>query len=233
MSYFYYLADDFFSLLFPRICHGCGNHLLRNEKLICTECYVMIPRTNYHMNPDNPVARLFWGRCRIEKAAAFSFYTRDSRIRKLIHHLKYGGIKEIGYELGRIYALSLQPSGFLNDIDVIIPVPLHRSKIRKRGFNQSDMIARGISDISGIPVGERLLVRSEATATQTRKSRFDRWTNVEGIFRVTDPGSLKGRHAVIVDDVITTGSTLEACADELLKTGDTKVSVLSLAFSVI
>lgn len=233
MSYFYYLADDFISLLFPRICHGCGNHLLRNEKVICIECYVMIPRTNYHLNPDNPVARLFWGRCRIEKAAAFSFYTRDSRIRKLIHHLKYRGAKEIGYELGRIYALSLLPSGFLNDIDAIIPVPLHRSKIRKRGFNQSDMIARGISDISGIPVGERLLVRSEATATQTRKSRYDRWTNVEGIFRVTDRGSLAGRHVILVDDVITTGSTLEACADELLKTGDTKVSVLSLAFSVI
>jgi ComF family protein len=233
MSYMYNLWDDFISLLFPRICHGCGNHLLRNENVICTECYVMIPRTNYHLDPDNPVARLFWGRCPVEMASAFSFYTRDSRIRKLIHQLKYRGAKEIGYELGRIYALSLRPSGFLSPVDVIVPVPLHPFKIRKRGFNQSDVIAHGISDVTEIPVGERLLVRTEATATQTRRSRYDRWTNVEGIFRVTDPDSLKGRHVMIIDDVITTGSTIEACAAELLKTGGTKVSVLSLAFSVI
>ncbi len=134
MSYFYDLWDDFISLLFPRLCYGCGNHLMRNEKLICTECYILIPRTNYHLKTDNPVSQLFWGRCMIEQAAAFSFYTRDSRIRKLIHQLKYKGIREIGSELGRIYARTLKSSGFLNDIDLIIPVPLHPSKKRHTGF---------------------------------------------------------------------------------------------------
>ena len=126
MNYFRSLWDDFISLLFPRLCYGCGSHLQRNERVICTECYVLIPRTNFHLDDDNPVARLFWGRCRLEKAAAFSFYTRGSRIRNMIHALKYKGMKEIGVELGRIYGLALKKSGFTDDIDLIIPVPLHR-----------------------------------------------------------------------------------------------------------
>lgn len=233
MRYLYDLWDDFISLLFPRLCYGCGNHLMRNETLICTECYVLIPRTNYHLKPDNPVAQLFWGRCQIEKAAAFSFYTRDSRIRKLIHQLKYKGIQEVGPELGRIYALSLKSSGFLGGIDLIIPVPLHPSKKRKRGFNQSDLIAGGMSIVSGIPVDSDTLIRKTVSATQTRKSRFDRWTNVEDIFRVKDQERLMGKHILLVDDVITTGSTLEACTNEILKIEDTKVSVVALAYSVI
>ena len=233
MSCFYDLWDDFISLLFPRLCYGCGNHLVRNESLICTECFVLIPRTNYHLKPDNPVSQLFWGRCKIEKAAAFSYYTRDSRIRKLIHQLKYKGVREIGSELGRIYAGSLRSSGFLDDIDIIIPVPLHPSKIRQRGFNQSDEISRGISDVSELPLNTGMLIRKTVTKTQTRKSRYDRWTNVRDIFLVTDEEKLKGRHILLVDDVITTGSTIEACASEILKTEDTKVSVVAIAFSVI
>jgi predicted amidophosphoribosyltransferase len=119
---------------------------MRNEKLICTECYVLIPRTNYHLEDDNPVARIFWGRCRIERAAAFSFYNRDSRIRHLIHNLKYKGVQDIGPELGKMYGLVLMNSGFTRDIDLIIPVPLHSSKERIRGFNQSYLISLGYRD---------------------------------------------------------------------------------------
>jgi ComF family protein len=233
MNYLYDLWDDFISLLFPRLCYGCGNHLMRNETLICTECYILIPRTNYHLKPDNPVSQLFWGRCLIEKAAAFSFYTKDSRIRKLIHQLKYKGIRELGSELGRIYGNSLKSSGFLEEIDLIIPVPLHPSKKRQRGFNQSDLISRGISETTGIPMNSDLLVRKTVTKTQTRKSRYDRWTNVQDIFRVTDQDRLKDKHILLVDDVITTGSTIEACANEILKAENVKVSVVALAFSVI
>jgi len=233
MKYLYDLWEDFISLLFPRLCYGCGNHLMRNESLICTECYVLIPRTNFHLKADNPVAQLFWGRCQIEKAAAFSFYTKDSRIRKLIHQLKYKGIKEVGPELGRIYARSLLHSGFFEGIDIIIPVPLHPTKMRKRGFNQSDLISDGISAVSGIPLDTKILIRKTISATQTRKSRYDRWTNVEDIFRVTYENKLAGRHILLVDDVITTGSTLEACANEILKVEDTKVSVVALAYAVI
>jgi len=233
MSYFYDLWDDFISLLFPRLCYACGDHLVRNENLICTQCYVVIPRTKYHVEEDNPVARLFWGRCMIEKAAAFSFYNKGSRIRNLIHNLKYKGIKEIGYELGRIYGVSLKSSGFTDDIDIIIPVPLHLSKKQKRGFNQSDLISEGLAIVTGLPVSTNSLARVAVSATQTKRSRYERWTNVEGIFEVTDPESIRHKHILLIDDVITTGSTIESCANELLKVEGVKVSVVALAFAVL
>jgi ComF family protein len=233
MSYLYDLWDDFISLLFPRLCYGCGTHLMRNENIICTACYVIIPRTGYHTVADNPVAQLFWGRCFLEKAAAFSFYNKGSRIRNLIHNLKYKGIREIGYELGKIYGLSLKSSGFTDDIDIIIPVPLHPEKIHARGFNQSEIISSGISEVTGVPVNTGSLFRLSISATQTKRSRYDRWVNVEGIFSVVDQEQIREKHVLLVDDVITTGSTIESCASELLKTEGVKVSAVALAFAVI
>ena len=206
---------------------------MRNESLICTECYVVIPRTNYHNEADNPVAQLFWGRCLIEKAAAFSYYNKGSRIRNLIHNLKYKGIREIGYELGRIYGLSLETSGFTSDIDLIIPVPLHPAKKRIRGFNQSETISLGIADVVNLPVDVKSLARTTVSATQTKRSRYERWTNVEGIFNVIEPEAIIGKHILLVDDVITTGSTIESCTNELLKIEGVKVSVAALAFAVV
>jgi len=233
MSYLSDLWDDFLSLLFPRLCYACGNHLLRNESLICTECYILIPRTNYHLEEDNPVARLFWGRCKIEKAAAFSFYNRDSRIRRLIHNLKYKGIKDIGFELGKIYGLSLMKSGFTGDIELIVPVPLHPSKERVRGFNQSCLICDGISEVTGLPVDPKSFGRITKTSTQTKKTRYERWKNVEGTFSVKDPLSIMGKHILLIDDVITTGSTIECCVTELLKTEGVRVSVAALAVALV
>jgi len=233
MNYLYDLWDDFISLLFPRLCYACGNHLMRNENLICTECFVLIPRTNYHIAEDNPVAQLFWGRCLIEKAAAFSYYNKGSRIRNLIHNMKYKGIREIGIELGRIYALSLKSSGFTKDIDLIIPVPLHLVKKRTRGFNQSEIISMGIADVTGLPVDTKSLVRTTVSETQTKRSRYERWTNVEDIFHVIDPQTIMNKHVLLVDDVITTGSTIESCSYELLKIEGVKVSVVALAFAVV
>jgi len=146
---------------------------------------------------------------------------------------KYKGIREIGPVLGRIYGNSLRDSSFLEGIDIIIPVPLHRSKQRQRGFNQSDLIAEGLSQATGIPVDTGILGRSTGTKTQTRKSRYDRWTNVSDIFRVMDHSQLEGKHVLLVDDVITTGSTIEACASELLRTENVRVSAVALAFAVI
>jgi ComF family protein len=233
MSYFYDFCDDFLSLLFPRLCYACGNHLLRNEYLICTECYVVIPRTNYHLEKDNPVEQLFWGRCLVERAAAFSFYNKGSRIRNLIHNLKYKGIMEVGFELGRIYGIALNSSDFIQDIDMIIPVPLHPAKKRMRGFNQSELISRGIADATELSVENMVLERITVSATQTKRSRYERWTNVEGIFSVRDPQMIAGKHVLLVDDVITTGSTIESCTNELLKTKGVKVSVVALAFAAV
>jgi ComF family protein len=231
MKWFYDLLDDFLSLLFPRICYGCGNHLLRNEYLICTECYVEIPRTDYHNIKENQLEKVFWGRCMIQSAAAFSFYNRGSRIRNLIHNLKYRGITAIGTELGKIYGLSLCGSEFLKDIDMIIPVPLHPSKKRSRGFNQSELIAEGLSLSTGVPVCKDILVRRTASSTQTKRSRYERWLNVEGIFSLARPEMISGKHVLLVDDVITTGSTMESCVNEVLKAPDVKVSVVAMAFA--
>jgi ComF family protein len=232
MKYLSDLWDDFLSLLFPRVCCGCGAALVRNESVICTECYLEIPRTNYHLSEENPVTQLFWGRCLIEKAAAFSYYTKGSRIRRIIHKLKYDGLKDAGTLMGRIYAAGLKESGFLSDIDLIIAVPLHPSKERSRGFNQCDFICSGISEVSGIPVNKISLVRVSRSDSQTRKSRYERWLNVEGIFEVRNKEEIAGKHILLVDDVITTGSTIEACAAELLKIENVKVSVVALAVAV-
>jgi ComF family protein len=233
MNYLSDLLDDILSILFPRVCYACGNHLVRNEYLICSGCYLLIPRTNYHLETDNPVSKLFWGRCRIERAAAFSFYNRDSRIRKLIHNLKYRGIREIGHELGKIYGTSLSGTEFLDDIELIIPVPLHPSKERARGFNQSLVICEGFSQATGIPIDSSVLQRAKLSETQTKRSRFERWINVEGIFGINDTAAIAGKHVLLIDDVITTGSTLEACANELLKAEGVKVSVAALAVAVV
>lgn len=233
MNFLYDLWDDFISLLFPRICHACGNHLLRNEYLICTGCYVSIPRTDFHLCDDNPVARLFWGRCQVERAAAFSYYTKGSRIRRLIHRLKYSGFSELGAELGRIYANALRNTPFMTGIDLIIPVPLHPAKERQRGFNQSLLIATGLSQVLGLPLDTSSLVRATVSATQTRRSRYDRWTNVEGIFRLTDQNGLTGKHILLVDDVITTGSTIESCVNELRKAEEVRVSVIAIGCAVL
>jgi len=225
------LLDDFLCLLFPRICYGCGNHLIRDEYLICTECYVVIPRTNFHTIKDNPVEQVFYGRCRIESAAAFSYFNKGSRIRKLIHSLKYGGVKEVGRELGKIYGRSLKSSGFLDGIDFIVPVPLHKSKKRARGFNQSETIAAGISEVTDLPLIVNAVARRIATSTQTKRSRIGRWDNVEGIFILKNPDLLTGKHILLVDDVITTGATMESCVNEILKAEGAKVSIVALAYA--
>jgi len=225
------LWDDFLSLLFPRVCYGCGNHLIKNENLICTECYVVIPRTNFHTVKDNPVEQIFWGRCRIESAAAFSYFNKGSRIRKLVHSLKYKGVKEIGRELGKIYGLSLKSSGFLDGIDFIIPVPLHKSRERVRGFNQSETISIGISEAVDLPLTTNAIERRLATSTQTKRSRIERWDNVEKIFALKKPELLAGKHILLVDDVITTGATMESCVSEILKAEGAKVSLVALAYT--
>jgi len=147
--------------------------------------------------------------------------------------MKYKGIKEIGYELGRIYGLSLKSSGFTTDMDLIIPVPLHPAKKHIRGFNQSEIISMGIADVTGLPVDSKSLCRNTISATQTKRSRYERWTNVEGIFQVIDSQTIKGRHILLVDDVITTGSTIESCTNELLRISGVKVSVVALAYAVV
>lgn len=220
---------SFISLLFPRCCVVCGRSLAKGEECICAMCNINLPRTNYHLQKDNQVEQLFWGKIPLERATSFFFYRKGSDFRQILHQLKYGGQKEIGAIMGRYMASELSASGFFQGIDVIIPVPLHKRKQRIRGYNQSEWIARGISAVTGICIDTEVIVRQKHTETQTRKSAFERWENVDGIFELHHAESLKGKHLLVVDDVLTTGATTVACASRLVEIEGVRISVLTLA----
>ncbi len=226
------VTDDFVSLLFPRLCQSCGEPLVRNEEVICLSCLADLPRTDYHIRRENELEKAFWGRCFIERAAAYAYYRRGGIIQTLIHRLKYNGITSIGDYFGRIYGNILKDSGFLDDIDVIVPVPLHPVKVRKRGFNQSMVIAEAIGRSASIEVSDHYIFRRSDSATQTRKSRVERWENVENIFVAGEDTEKEGSHILLVDDVITTGSTIEACTEALKSNRDVRVSVAALGTAI-
>lgn len=226
---FVLVYDSILQLLFPRTCFACGEQLLQHEHEICTSCLYDLPRTNFHQQFDNPVARLFWGRTRFESACAFFYFHKGGKVQKLIHQLKYKGQKEIGFELGRQFGYELINSPLFADIDVIIPVPLHPEKEALRGYNQSKFIADGISSVLQKPVDDQSLVRTIKNSTQTKKSRYERWENVDKIFTIRKDNMLKNKHILLVDDVVTTGSTLEACANKVLEINGAKISMATLA----
>ncbi len=225
------LIEDFINLFYPKLCAACGAHLLQQEKFICTQCLYNLPKTSYHRINGNLVEQVFWGRAEITAATAYFFFEKESRYAKIIHQLKYCGMKEIGIEMGKIFGAELKESSRFNKVDLIIPVPLHWKKQKKRGYNQSEFIASGIAESMGKPIDTNTLYRAVETETQTRKSRYERWENVENIFRLRSADKITGKHILMVDDVITTGATLESCATTLLKEKNTKVSVATLAMA--
>jgi ComF family protein len=226
-------VSDFISLIFPRICAGCGNSLWKHETELCHFCEYHLPKTNFHLDADNPVARLFWGRVKIETGAAFLYFNKGGKVQRLVHQLKYKGRKGVGVYLGDQYGQSLKYAPLFNSADAIIPVPLHKKKFMQRGYNQSEQIAIGLALSMNIPVNRHLLTRIKATETQTRKSRFSRYQNVKEIFRVSRPEQWKGKHLLLVDDVITTGATLESCIQALSSIPDVRISVACIATAMI
>jgi ComF family protein len=225
------LLGNFLALFFPNYCMGCGEPLTRGEELLCTFCLFHLPRTFFHQDPGNPVARVFWGRVRLERVSSFVSFHKGGNVQELMHQLKYQGKKEIGHYLGNLYGYELGDFQPFKDVDVIVPVPLHPRKLRKRGYNQSQMFAEGLSEALCIPVESKCLYRKVHTATQTRRSRYERWENVEDIFGIKDPERLTGKNILLVDDVITTGATIEACATVLLGLDGTRVSAVSIAYA--
>ena len=215
-------------LLYPRLCVVCGDKLIEQEQWICLHCLHHIPRTNYHLTPDNPVARIFYGRVPVESATSFFYFSKGSKYQSLLHNLKYKGMKELGEEIGKHFGIDLQQSTQFSSVDVICPVPLHPNKERKRGYNQSWWIASGIARQMNKELAADNLKRVTATETQTRKSRFERWQNVEGIFELSNPEAFSGKHILLVDDVVTTGATLEACASAILSKTNARVSIATL-----
>lgn len=223
--------NSFLSLIFPNNCAVCELMLYKNEKAICTSCLYQLPKTNYHSYQDNPVAKLFWGRVFLQSATAAYFFTKDNSIQKLMHALKYKKETDIGEKLGSVYGTELANSNLFKTVNTIVPVPLHEKKLKKRGYNQSDFFAKGLSQSMNLPYSSTALARVNATESQTRKSRFKRWENVQSVFCVADETALKNKHVLLVDDVVTTGATIEACANEILKLPNTMVSVATIAFA--
>lgn len=218
----------FLRILFPELCIACNNPLTGNEKHLCTKCLIGLPLTNFWQQPENPVEKLFWGRVKIEMASSFIYFEKGSKYQHILHHLKYKGRKDVGILMGQYFGQKLKDSPF-SMIDLIIPVPLHSRKERHRGYNQSEMIAIGISEAMNKPLVNNAVKRKQFTKSQTRKGRYERWINVENIFQTINSSLLTNKHVLVIDDVITTGSTTESFIQELLKTTGVKVSVAALA----
>lgn len=229
MKKLFQYIEDFWFLLYPHICEACGDVLHKNENIVCTKCLYDLPRTDYCIDLNNPIINLFTGRMKIEKATALFTFHKGSRFRKLLHTLKYKNKPEIGILLGQELGAEMLKSNNFKDIDYIVPVPLHPKRKKQRGYNQSEKIAEGISQIMKIPVVSDCLVRKSETETQTKITKEERWRNVYGKFAITNSEILKKKHILLIDDVVTTGSTLEACGETLLKIDDLKLSIAVLA----
>jgi ComF family protein len=219
---------DFWGLFYPRICPACDNPLVRNEEFLCTHCLFGLPRTNFHKDDENEVAQMFWGRVNLENASAFLYFQKESKVQRMLHKLKYKGEKEVGEFLGRLMGHDLKNTPF-EKIDVIIPLPLHPKKQKIRGYNQSEMVAIGMAEVLNKKIDTDVLIRKIANTTQTRKHRYERWLNVEDVFEVIHPDKIANKHVLLVDDVVTTGATLEASAAALLSAENTKVSIIAVA----
>jgi len=221
--------DDLLSLFYPKLCQSCGKSLFYKEEIICLQCKLHLPETGFHLEKDNALEQFFWGRVPFERASAFLYFVKKGNVQHLIHRLKYKGKEEIGIYLGKLYGKKLIQSEDFRSIDFIVPVPLHLSKLKLRGYNQSELFANGLSESMNVPVNTTILIRQKASETQTRKSRFKRWENVKEIFTIENGEVFENKHLLLVDDVITTGATLESCAGILLKISGVKVSVASIA----
>jgi ComF family protein len=223
--------QDAIHILFPNVCACCGTSLYAHEPVVCQMCLTELPQTFYHLEPGNPVEKVFWGRVPMRTATSIFHFNKGNRVQTLIHGLKYKNRPDIGQELGRVFGPGLMMNPSLATAYAFIPVPLHTSKIKKRGYNQSEEIAKGFSSSMNIPLLIDVLQRATATDTQTKKSRTDRWENVKEVFCVQNPEFIQGKDLILVDDVVTTGATIEACAHVLLDAGCRSVSLVALAYT--
>jgi ComF family protein len=231
MLQIYRLANDVIGLLFPELCNGCGTHLYYSEKEICTKCLYDLPFTDDDLFKENKVAKQLWGRLPCSAAMAMLYFKKGTKVQNLIHSLKYKDKTALGVKLGNILGERLKLSEFYTGIDLIIPVPLHPKKERTRGYNQSKYIADGIAEVLNVTVSDAYLSRKIATSSQTKKSRYNRYENMQEVFQISHAEELTALHILLVDDVITTGATLEACGNTLLTANPSKLSIATVAFA--
>jgi ComF family protein len=224
------IKESLLHLFFPHVCAGCGSDLINEEAQLCLRCTANMPETNFQMHTNNPVEKMFWGRVPLVSATAQYYFTKESLMQHIMHQFKYKGNRELGLFLGRMMGEYLKRSGRFM-VDGLVPLPLFPAKERKRGYNQATLLCEGMSESMNIPVIRSAVARKENTDTQTKKGRVDRWQNMEGKFELVNKEEISGKHLLLVDDVVTTGATLEACGAVLLEGENIKLSLATLCYA--
>jgi ComF family protein len=225
------LINDFLSLIYPRYCEACEALLFKHERVICNKCALGLPKSNFHLNNKNPIVMALGGRVPLQGATSLFVFEKDGKVQNLLHALKYENQQIIGELMGQTFYSDLKNSGFFEGIDHVVPIPLHKKKQKVRGYNQSECFAKGISEKSGIPLNVKSFVREVETSTQTKKGKAERWENVKDAFALIDGEIFKNKHILLVDDVITTGATIEGAWQALKDVEGIKISVASIAYA--
>ncbi|AKQ47806.1 hypothetical protein TH63_17775 [Rufibacter radiotolerans] len=227
------LLHDFLALLYPEDCRACAGELAMGEEVICSHCRIKLPYTDFHTAPfDNALHPVFWGRVPVQAAGAYLKFQEKGRVQRLLHQLKYRGQEEVGEVLGRWYGALMQNQPDYKGIEVVVPVPLHKSKLKQRGYNQVAAFSRELATALSVPVAEDALQKNRNSLTQTKKDRQARWEAMQQLYSIYNKESIQGKHVLLVDDVITTGATLEACASLLLQNGASAVSIAAIAYTL-
>ena len=225
--------NSLWSLLYPDVCKKCGTDLFGNDEILCKKCAISLPRTFFEKSGNSHAAQLFWGKIAIQYVSPIFYYRKGETLQKLIHLLKYKNRRDVGIFLGRLIGRILLHTTFEPPFDVIIPVPLHHKRLKIRGYNQCEALAEGLSEVTNIPVAKNVLIREKYNVSQTRKNRFDRWTNVDGIFKLLNVNALVNKHVLVIDDILTTGSTLEACCTPLTEAKGVKISIVTVGYTSV
>jgi ComF family protein len=225
-------VNAFSHLLYPHNCEGCGTDILNDDVYLCAKCYYDLPKTGFIDAADNPVEKSFYGRLTLKQAAAGYYFTKDSLLQHLIGQVKYHLHRDLGIYLGKIIGYQLKKSARFTDVELLVPLPLNAKKEAKRGYNQATLICEGIAQVWQKPIVSDAVVRTVFTQSQTNKTRVARWQNMEGVFAIANANQLQGKHILLVDDITTTGATLEACGSEILQVANTKLSILTVAFTI-
>lgn len=223
------ILNNIISVFIPAVCAGCKRKLSVSDQILCVTCRHELPITNFHLEKENSVKRLFSGRASIRNANSFLLFHKKGIVQQIIHQLKYKGQQQIGAFFGNWYGLILKKDAVFKDVDVVIPVPLHKKRLKQRGYNQVTTFSKALATKLDLKFDENSFARTKNTSRQVFRSRGDRWQRLQNAFTVIDEENLKGKHILLVDDVITTGATLEACANILLKMPGTTVSIVTLA----
>lgn len=225
------MIKNLINIFFPKVCYGCDNMMTDNEKYVCTKCRHELPVTNFHFDNKEAVKKVLYGRVQLENATSLLRFEKKGIVQELLHKLKYKGYQEIGKFFGDWLGSELHLSNNYRDVDMVIAVPLDRRKLRKRGYNQVHYFSKAIAESLGVPVLDNVLLKSGTTQTQVFKKRSLRWDSNKEVFKVVDFKFISGKHILLCDDIITTGATIEACANQLLKAPDVKISIATMAIA--